>query len=88
MKSKFLKIAFVIAVAMVGSINVFNAQKSVTLSDVALANVEALAVEEYDVEDLDAACEWYDYKTCYYYVVEPSGEVTMWPFSNFTNRIY
>ena len=88
MKSKFLKIAFVIAVAMVGSINVFNAQKSVTLSDVALANVEALAVEEYDVEDLDAACEWYDYKTCYYYVVESSGEVTMWPFSNFTNRIY
>ena len=46
MKSKFLKIAFVIAVAMVGSINVFNAQKSEALSDVALAEVEALANTE------------------------------------------
>ena len=43
MKSKFLKIAFVIAVAMVGRINVFNTEKLEVLSDVALANVEALA---------------------------------------------
>lgn len=88
MNKKVLKVAFVAAIALAGGINVFNAQKSETLSDVALANVEALAVEEYDVEDLDAACAWYDYKTCYYYIVKPSGEVEMWPFTNFTNRIY
>ena len=33
---------------MVGGINVFNAQKSETLSDIALANVDALADSEYD----------------------------------------
>ena len=46
MKSKLVKIAFVAAVVMVSGINVFNAQKSETLSDVALANVEALANDE------------------------------------------
>lgn len=46
MKSKILKIAFVAAVAMIGGINVFNAQKPETLSDVAMANVEALANNE------------------------------------------
>ena len=43
MNKKVLKVAFVAAIAMVSGINVFNAQKSEMLSDVALANVEALA---------------------------------------------
>lgn len=43
MRSKVVKIVFVIAIALVAGINVFNAQKSDVLSDVALANVEALA---------------------------------------------
>lgn len=43
MKSNLIKVAFVAAIAMVSSINVFNAQKSEPLSDIALANVEALA---------------------------------------------
>ena len=43
MKCKLFKIAFVVAIAMVAGINVFNAQKSESFSDVALANVEALA---------------------------------------------
>ena len=46
MKSNLFKIAFVVAIAVVGGINVFNAQKSETLSDIALANVEALANDE------------------------------------------
>ena len=46
MKKKTLKATFVVAIAMVSGINVFNAQKSVELSDVALANVEALADSE------------------------------------------
>ena len=43
MKSKFVKVTFVAAIVMVSGINVFNAQKSDILSDIALANVEALA---------------------------------------------
>lgn len=37
MKKKILKVAFVVAIALVSGINVFNAQKSEMLSDVALA---------------------------------------------------
>ena len=43
MKSKFVKVTFVAAIVMVSGINVFNAQKSEQLSDIVLANVEALA---------------------------------------------
>lgn len=43
MNKKVLKVAFVAAIALVSGINVFNAQKSETLSEVAMANVEALA---------------------------------------------
>ena len=46
MKRKFVKISFVVAIAMIGGINVFNAQKSEALSDIALANEEALAQSE------------------------------------------
>ena len=61
MKTVFIKYVFVVAIAMVSGINVFNAQKSETLSDVALANVEALAGDE-SVENIkcnqaiDATC--------------------------------
>ena len=47
MNKKVMKAAFVAAIAMVRGINVFNTQKSEVLSDIALANVEALA----DYED-------------------------------------
>ena len=51
MKSNFMKVAFAIAVVMLGGTNVYNAHKCETLSDVALANVEALAEEEkHDVD--------------------------------------
>lgn len=43
MKRNFTKVAFAIAIVMLGGTNVFNDQKSETLSDTALANVEALA---------------------------------------------
>ena len=43
MNKKVLKVAFMVAIAMVGGINVFNSQKPEPLSDIALANVEALA---------------------------------------------
>ena len=46
MIKKVLKVAFVVAIAMVVGINVYNAQKTEVLSDVAMANVEALADNE------------------------------------------
>ena len=45
-KTNLLKVAFVAAIALVSGLNVFNAQKSDLLSDIALANVEALADDE------------------------------------------
>ena len=42
-----MKVTVVAAIAMVAGINVFNAQKPEVLSDIAMANVEALA----DYED-------------------------------------
>ena len=46
MNKKFIKVAFVAAIAMVSGVNVFNAQKVKALSEIALANVEALAQGE------------------------------------------
>lgn len=46
MKTRFIKVTFVAAIAMIGAVNVFNANKTETLSDIALANVEALAEDE------------------------------------------
>jgi hypothetical protein len=53
MNKKVMKAAFVAAIAMVSGINVFNVQKSEVLSDIALANVEALAEGEGSKE-----CRW------------------------------
>ena len=44
MKMKIRAVMMVAAIALVAGINMFNAQRSDVLSDVALANVEALSV--------------------------------------------
>lgn len=51
MKTNLLKVAFVAAIALVNGVNVFNAQKPAGLSDIALANVEALAQNESNLAD-------------------------------------
>ena len=43
MKKNILKATLVAAFALIAGMNVYNAQKSDVLSDLALANVEALA---------------------------------------------
>ena len=48
MNKKHIKVTLVAVVALISGINVFNAQKSESLSDIALANVEALADVEND----------------------------------------
>ena len=49
MKTKFIKVTFVAAIAMIGAINVFNANNTETLSDTVMANVEALANPEIEI---------------------------------------
>ena len=46
MKRNIMTVAFVAAIALIAGINVYNAQKTVTLSDIAMENVEALASNE------------------------------------------
>ena len=46
MNKTIMKVAFVAAIALIAGINVYNAQKTVTLSDIAMENVEALAADE------------------------------------------
>ena len=48
MKRNILKVTLVVAFALVAGFNVYNSQKSDLLSDLALANVEALARWESD----------------------------------------
>ena len=70
MNKKFIKTAFAVAIAMIAGVNVFNAQKTVVLSDVAMANVEALADNEYgDREDCEEAND-----LCPLLVIYPDGD--------------
>lgn len=46
MKGKILKVTIVAAFALIAGFNVYNVQKSDVMSDLALANVEALAGSE------------------------------------------
>ena len=55
MNKKYVKTTLVAVVALISGINVFNAQKSESLSDIALANVEALAEEEWGAGTI---CRW------------------------------
>ena len=70
MNKRLMKVAFVAVIALVGGINVFNAQKSEVLSDIVLSNVEALAEDEinpacpngcYENGDGCFCIEWYPY---------------------------
>lgn len=75
MKKNILKVAFVAAIAMATGIQVFNAQKSEALSEVAMANVEALAADD-DFTDL---CVRRPNSECYELIVTPSGsECLIW----------
>lgn len=46
MKKKFVKIVFVVAIALVSGVNVFNAQKTGPLFDLTMSHVESLAQSE------------------------------------------
>lgn len=73
MKRKFVKISFVVAIAMIGGINVFNAQKLEALSDVGLANVEALASMEHG--NIDMTLVPYRKLSSYTYYIAFDGNI-------------
>ena len=55
-------------------------------SFLAKANVEALANDEdFNLDDFNDNCYWYQDKDCYYLIVSPDGN-TVWWHSNFEER--
>ena len=58
MKANLLKSVFVIAIAMIAGVNVYNAQEAEPMSDVAMANVEALASDESGTGRCSKAIAW------------------------------
>lgn len=57
MKKNILKATLVVAFALIAGMNVYNAQQSDIMSDLVLANVEALARNE--ISNCDNGCwEW------------------------------
>ena len=74
MNKKFIKTAFAVAIAMIAGVNVFNAQKTVVLSDVAMANVEALANDE-SGRCTESNCKRVESGTCYYYNLDNLGNI-------------
>ena len=56
MKKNILKATLVAAFALIAGMNVYNAQQSDVMSDLALANVEALASGEGSSSDCETYC--------------------------------
>ena len=73
MKTICIKVTFVAAIAMVSAINIFKANESEDLSELALENVEALAIYEGD-DNVKLPCIRNDDDYCTYTVVLVSGE--------------
>ena len=72
MKKNMIKVAFVAAIAMVCGVSFMNSQKSENLSDVALANVKALASAGL-VTDI---CVSHPGGECWDLIVTPTGNYT------------
>ena len=86
MKKKILSAVFALALLATAGFGVQKSLKSdANLSDLALANVEALAQSE-DIDDMLALCEYYDAQYCHYYVAYPGGSGTGWSHWNMKNR--
>ena len=71
MVKNIVKATIVAVVGLIAGINVFNAQKSETMSDVAMANVEALANNELGPDRPD--CESCKDAECVMVVSYPNG---------------
>mgnify|MGYP003290758189 CR=1 FL=1 len=69
MKTKLFTPIFIVAIAIMAGINVFNAQKPAVLSDITMENVEALANGEsetgYNCNNINGYRSWYVAKDPY-----------------------
>lgn len=80
MKKKILSGLFVSALLIAAGAGAMESRKSEAgLSDLAMANVEALAQYEGSGDDLAALCRWSPNEYCHYYVVFPNDAVTLTP---------
>lgn len=61
MKKNIRAVMMVAAIAIIAGVNVFNSQKTIAMSDMALANVEALADDE-----STGSCKGYGFVLCTY----------------------
>lgn len=66
MKKNIRAVIMFAAVALIGGINIYNTQKTVDMSDVALANVEALAQGEAEFPYYCVGVEWECWDDVYY----------------------
>ena len=66
MKKNIRAVIMFAAVALIGEINIYNTQKTVDMSDVALANVEALAQGEAEFPYYCVGVEWECWDDVYY----------------------
>ena len=76
MKKNIRAVMMVAAIALVAGVNMFNSQRAVAMSDIALANVEALAREEW----YDGNCHWTDSR---YLFCEPDGTFSNCPCGSY-----
>ncbi len=66
MKKKISAVSMFAVVALVAGINVYHSQRTVDMSDVALANVEALAQGEAEFPYYCVGVEWECWDDVYY----------------------
>ncbi len=76
MNKKIRAVMMFAVVALVAGINVYHSQRTVVISDIALANVEALAREEW----YDGNCHWTNSK---YLLCEPDGTFSNCPCGSY-----
>lgn len=86
MKKKIVSLSAIAIVAVAAAFGVSKNANEVGLSDLALANVEALAGDE-SADDIIDNCYWCEGQYCDYVVVTPNGN-TAWSHYNLENKSY
>lgn len=75
MKKKLLKAVLLVVVAVIAGANCYYGQEVQTLSELVLANVDALANDEHDRCDVKD-CKRVKSGTCYYYGINSGGVIS------------
>ncbi|MDY3266534.1 MAG: NVEALA domain-containing protein [Phocaeicola sp.] len=84
MKKSVFKFLFATAFTLGAGYSVYSSQQDANMSNLAMANVEALANWESEIKDLVDNCTWQESSYCFYVIVTPSGN-TSWSHWNMRN---